>query len=167
MDNLSCVKRDRCPNNLVIPRTKRSPFVESKCFGFLQINNEWGYSLSRAFTFYVIHNCNSLLLHLLTAPSSLLSTFLITSYEDSLKSVAHRKVRSSTLRPEQFTSRSFHQRRIRNRSLSDEMMQSSGGIHRLQAMGHIQPAPALLIPTSSGLRRSTEHLVMSYPLNSW
>ncbi|CAH0559443.1 unnamed protein product [Brassicogethes aeneus] len=82
------------------------------------------------------------------------------SYEDSLQSVAqHRQMQSGSYHLNTASpSRSILQRRSRNRSITEDIVQPNGFQHM---QSHLAPAPgAFLISGPSALRRSTERLMM-------
>ncbi|KAJ8965388.1 hypothetical protein NQ317_004640 [Molorchus minor] len=87
------------------------------------------------------------------------------SYEDSLRSVPTRKSREATMRQLNKSHRSMHQRRQRNRSITDDIIQSPGGLQRMQSLTHLPPPAAIFVPGPSALRRSTERLMMTCPRN--
>ncbi|KAJ8919173.1 hypothetical protein NQ315_012159 [Exocentrus adspersus] len=89
------------------------------------------------------------------------------SYEDSLQSVPpRRKNRDSNLTHFTHSTRNTQQRRSRNRSISEDVVPSPAGLHRIQSLTHLPAAPAaIFIPGPSALRRSTERLMMTCPRN--
>lgn len=92
--------------------------------------------------------------------------FFFRSYEDSLQSVPHRKCREASVNQMTPTSsKNMAQRRSRNRSITEDIVHP-GGLHRMQSLTHLPAAPAaIFIPGPSALRRSTERLMMTCPLN--
>ncbi|XP_044262289.1 cadherin-89D isoform X1 [Tribolium madens] len=82
------------------------------------------------------------------------------NYEDSLQSVPQKRTRSASIRQVELNSaRNTQQRRSRNRSISEDIVQSAG-LHRMRSLGHIPAPPPMAISGPSTLRRSSDRLIV-------